>query len=124
MDYTQLTKEQLYEIKQQIDNELNKRCTKKEEEFIKNNHHYLGKYFKRGDNEYIKTINFCTNNVHRIVCLCLDLGPDDYVLYYDDLGLLCNDYTSIVHTKVIDTYIEITKEEFKKVLLDVIEKVI
>lgn len=106
-------KKELYQLKEMIDEELNKKAKESEEEYRKSKSVYLFKCYET-DGQLIKIIDFDFSNKYSMVCICLDWSKGDrnFVLTSDSIGLFCNDFNNPGH-KIIERYKEISEEEFR-----------
>lgn len=106
-------KKELDQLKGMIDEELNKKAKKSEEEYRKSKAVYLFKCYET-DGQLIKIIDFNFSNKYSMVCVCLDWSDGDrnFALTFDSIGLFCNDFNNPGH-KIIERYKEISEEEFR-----------
>ena len=106
-------KKELYQLKEMIDEELNKKAKESEEEYRKSKSVYLFKCYET-DGQLIKIIDFDFSNKYSMVCICLDWSEGDrnFALTFDSIGLFCNDFNNPGH-KIIERYKEISEEEFR-----------
>jgi hypothetical protein len=103
----------LYNIREMIDEELNRKAKASEEEYRKIKERYLGKCYEV-DNCLIKIVGFDFTNKYSMKCLCFDwsTGADGFFINFDNIGLFCNDYKNPGH-RIIERYKEISEEEFR-----------
>lgn len=119
-DLTSLEKKQLYNLRSAIDNELNKRSEQDDEQYRKSHKHYIGKCYKTDEEIYIKILDFDLTNIYAMKCLVLDLTGDENILYFENIPVFANFWKNGGKQSVIQTYEEITFEEFKNLALDTI----
>lgn len=123
-DITSLQKKQLYDLRSAIDNELNKRTKQDNEQYRKSHKHYIGKCYITPEGMYIKIVDYDFSNIYAMKCLVLNLTVDEDILYFETIPVFTNSFKGPGKQLVIQTYKEITLEEFKNLVLGTVMKLV
>lgn len=123
-DVTSIEKKQLYDLRSAIDNELKKRSKQDDEQYRESHKQYIGKCYRTEEEIYIKILDFDLSNIYAMKCLVLDLSGDESILYFDNISVFANSWKNGGKQLIIQTYEEITFEEFKNLTLNTIMKLL
>ena len=141
-----LSEKELDELQKQLNSRKTKKVYEEYISEIEKNKEYIGKCFlekEKGKEKYIRVLSSKSSNIYRFECMCFEFpikmnerhrltkifNPENAFsnidfesIYVEDYPLLCNNLLSKKGTKVINSLIPISEEDyFKKMKEYVIE---